>query len=262
MRHFEHLITELDDDGIYTVTLNRPKALNALNTDLLTDLSAVIQEVKTNANIKALLLTGSGDKAFCAGADIHRLVELTPISGLEFAQNGQRLFDALEQLSKPCLAAINGYTFGGGCELAMAAHLRFASEQAIFGLPEVKLGVLPCYGGTQRLSRLIGKGRALDLMLSGANFSAEQALSWGLVTRVVPAADLLSQAKAHLHTIIHRAPLAVSALLTAVRLGYDLSMTEAEAIEAQLFSGLCGTADKAEGVTAFLEKRSATFKGV
>jgi enoyl-CoA hydratase len=252
---------DLDNDGILTLTLNRPEKLNALSTEVLNGLDDIFTSAKTNPKVKAILLTGQG-KAFCAGADINRLAECTAQTGYEFATHGQAVFRKLETMGKPSLAAVNGFAFGGGCELAISATLRIASTNAQFGQPEIKLGVMPGYGGTQRFARLIGKGRALELCLTGRFINAETALQWGLVSEVVAQDQLLSQAKAILKTIISMAPLAVSSIIDTIDHGYDLSLTDALHLEAVHFAKLCATEDKKEGVTAFLEKRPATFKGV
>lgn len=251
---------DLDNDGILTLTLNRPEKLNALNTEVLDLLARVVQEAKENDKVKGLILTGQG-KAFCAGADINRLAECNAQTGYEFARYGQQVFRELETLGKPSIAAVNGFAFGGGCELAISATLRIASSQAQFGQPEVKLGVIPGYGGTQRLARLIGKGRALDLCLSARFINAETALNWGLVTAVVEPEELLSHARQVLKGILSMAPLAVQAAMEAIDYGYDLSLTEALHLEAVHFAKVCASKDKDEGVSAFLAKRSAQFKG-
>ena len=194
MQTYNTLKVELHKSGVLQITLSRPDKLNALNNDLLQELLSVCQNARENINVRALLITGEG-KAFIAGADINRLAELNAQQGLEFAEQGQLVFRTLEQLGKPSLAAINGYAFGGGCELAMAATLRIASQNALFGQPEVKLGVIPGYGGTQRLARLIGKGRALDLCLTGRSIKAEEALNYGLVSEVTTPENLLPRAQ-------------------------------------------------------------------
>ena len=247
--------------GILTITLNRPDKLNALSTDLLQELSAIFAQATENDAVKALLITGMGSKAFCAGADIRRLAECDAQSGYQFARFGQAVFRQLETMRKPSLAAVNGFAFGGGCELAMATTLRIASSNAQFGQPEVKLGVIPGYGGTQRLARLVGKGRALDLCLTGRFIDAQTALAWGLVTDVVPPADLIEKATQILKTILSMAPLAVAATMEAIDVGFDLSLTDALHLEAVQFANVCASQDKKEGVAAFLEKRPAVFEG-
>lgn len=247
-------------DGILTIILNRPDKLNALNNDVLQGLSEVIATTKEDKKVKALLITGSG-KAFCAGADISRLAECNVNSGYEFARAGQIVFRELETLGKPSLAAVNGFAFGGGCELLMSTTMRIASTKAQFGQPEVKLGVIPGYGGTQRLSRLVGKGRALDLCLTGRFIDAQTALSWGLVTEVTEPEDLIPKAKEYLQMILAMSPLAVKATMDVIDRGYDMNMTDAMHMEATQFANVCGTKDKSEGVSAFLEKRTPKFIG-
>lgn len=252
--------TNLDSSGILTLTLNRPEKLNALSNEVLHALNEILLSAKDNAAVKALLITGSG-KAFCAGADISRLAECNAQSGYQFACEGQAVFRLLETLGKPSLAAINGFAFGGGCELAMSATLRIASPNAQFGQPEVKLGVIPGYGGTQRLARLVGKGRALDLCLTGRFINADTALQWGLVTEIVESSDLLARARAILTGIMNMAPLAIASVMEVIDHGYDLSLTDALHLEAIHFAKTCATTDKQEGVAAFLGKRTAHFSG-
>lgn len=249
------------EDGILTITLNRPEKLNALSTDVLHALSELFTMAKEKSDVKGVLLTGKG-KAFCAGADISRLAECNADSGYQFACFGQDVFRQLETLGKPSLAAINGYAFGGGCELAMAATLRVASTTAQFGQPEVKLGVIPGYGGTQRLARLVGKGRALDLCLTGRFINAETALNWGLVSEVVESDSLITHSLQLLKGILNLAPLAITSIMESIDRGYDMSLTDALHLEAVHFAKVCASQDKAEGVAAFLAKRPALFKGV
>lgn len=248
------------NQGILTLTLNRPEKLNALNAQVLSALSDAFTEAKTDKNVKGILITGAG-KAFCAGADIQRLATCNAQSGYEFASFGQAVFRQLETLGKPSMAAINGYAFGGGCELAMATTLRMASTMAQFGQPEIKLGIIPGYGGTQRLARLVGKGRALDLCLTGRFIDAPTALNWGLVSDVVAPEALLEQATQVLRGIVDKAPLAMSAIMATIDYGCDLSLTEAMHLEAVHFATVCASQDKQEGVSAFLEKRVAVFSG-
>lgn len=250
----------LDEQGIFTLTLNRPDKLNALSQDVLETLSVLLEEAKQASDIKAILLTGKG-KAFCAGADINRLAACNAQTGYEFARFGQQVFRQLETLGKPSLAAINGYAFGGGCELAMAATLRIASTVAQFGQPEVKLGVIPGYGGTQRLARLVGKGRALDLCLTGRFINAETALSWGLVSEVVEDDLLLDTGKRILNSILSMAPLAIASTMEVIDKGYDLTLPDALHLEALHFASVCASNDKNEGVSAFLAKRAPHFQG-
>lgn len=260
--------TSLDEHGILKIILNRPDKLNALNQEVLEELLKQFTEAKINSEVRAILIIGEG-KAFCAGADINRLAEVNAQSGYEFAIHGQEVFRALETLGKPSIAAINGFAFGGGCELAMSASLRIASIKAQFGQPEVKLGVIPGYGGTQRLARLVGKGRALDLCLTGRFISANEALQWGLVTEVVSGSDnveelyatLLTRAEAILKTILGMGPLAIKSVLEVIDRGYDLPLSDALHLEAVHFALTCATQDKKEGVNAFLEKKVPNFKG-
>lgn len=251
----------IDQHGILTITLNRPEKLNTLNADILNGLSELFKMARDNDTIKAVLLTGTG-KGFCAGADINRLATCDANTGYEFACFGQSVCRQLETLGKPSLAAINGFAFGGGCELAMSATLRIASSDAQFGQPEVKLGVIPGYGGTQRLARLVGKGRALDLCLTARFIDAQTALQWGLVSFVVEPEQLLPEASKILQGILSMAPLAVASTMEAIDRGYDMSLTDALHLEAVHFAKVCASQDKKEGVDAFLSKRKSEFKGV
>lgn len=248
------------EDGILRITLNRPEKLNALSTDVLQALSELFTQAKESADVKGVLITGKG-KAFCAGADISRLAACNAESGYQFACFGQDVFRQLETLGKPSLAAINGYAFGGGCELIMAATLRIAATTAQFGQPEVKLGVIPGYGGTQRLARLVGKGRALELCLTGRFINAETALNWGLVSEVVEQDALITRSQQLLKGILNLAPLAITSIMESIDRGYDMSLTDALHLEAVHFAKVCASQDKTEGVAAFLEKRPALFKG-
>ena len=252
--------TEIDDSGILTIKLNRPEKLNALNSQLLQELKHIVEEAKSSDSIKGLLLTGEG-KAFCAGADINRLAELDAVEGFRFASEGQEVFRLLEVLGKPSIAAVNGYAFGGGCELAMSTTLRIASTKAQFGQPEVNLGVIPGYGGTQRLARLVGKGRAMQLCLTGEFILAEQALQWGLVNDVVEGDELIKRAKKIMATILEKGPLAVSHTMEVIDKGFDMPIEEALHLEAVHFALTCGTEDKKIGTSAFLEKSKAKFVG-
>jgi len=252
-------VTQLDS-GILQLTLSRPDALNALNIELMSELERAFQQAKQNPAVKSILLTGEG-KAFCAGADIKQLAGLTGQTGMDFAERGQAVFRLLEQMGKPSLAAINGFALGGGCELAMAATLRIAANTAIFGQPEVKLGVIPGFGGTQRLARLVGKGRALDLCLTGRTIKADEALAWGLVSEVVTGDELLNRAKVILAGIAKLGPIAIKSVMTVIDHGYDLTLADAFELEAVHFGLCCASHDKQEGVNAFIEKRSAEFCG-
>jgi enoyl-CoA hydratase len=246
--------------SILHILLNRPNSLNALSAELMAALYDILTQAKADASVRAVLITGAG-KAFCAGADINQLAKLDANSGLAFAQRGQMIFRLLEQLGKPSLAAIQGFALGGGCELAMAATIRIASDAACFGQPEVKLGVIPGFGGTQRLSRLVGKGRALDLCLTGRIIKADEALRWGLITEVVATENLLGRATEILSGLTQLAPRALQAVMQVIDEGYDIPLTAALELEAAKFAECCATHDKQEGVAAFLEKRSATFSG-
>ena len=248
-------------DGIAYVTLNRPKVLNALNGKTWGDLRTAFERARNDGDVRGVILTGAGDKAFIAGADISELAHLSAVEGEESSSNGQAVLSLVENLGKPVIAAINGFALGGGCETAMACTIRIASETAKFGQPEVKLGVLPGAGGTQRLPRLVGKGRALQLILTGEIISAQEAWRIGLVNEVVPAANLISRAEAILKQIFSNAPVAIRYSLEAVTKGLETSLDEGLALEASFF-GLCaGTEDKKEGTSAFLEKRAPQFQG-
>ena len=257
---YQTLKTELKDNGILTIILNRSESLNALSQPLLEELAKVLEEAKYLPQIKALLITGEG-KAFCAGADINQLAGLSAEEGLVFAKRGQSVFWALETLGKPSLAAINGFAFGGGCELAMSATMRIAGKPAKFGQPEVKLGVIPGFGGTQRLARLAGKGRALDLCLTGRFINSDEALAWGLVSEVTEPENLLARAETILLGILDQGPLAVRAVMEVIQTGYDLNLADALHLEAVQFALTCASDDKNEGVQAFLGKRKAVFTG-
>jgi len=243
------------------VTLNRPKVLNALNQRTWQNLRAAFEDARDDADVRGVILTGAGDKAFIAGADISELAQVSAVQAERSSSYGQEVLNLVENLGKPVVAAINGFALGGGCETAMACTIRLATESARFGQPEVKLGVLPGGGGTQRLPRLVGKGRALQLILSGEMISAQEAYRIGLVNEVVPAAELITRAEAILKQIFANAPLAVRYSLEAVNKGLETSQTEGLALEASFF-GLCaGTEDKQEGTQAFLQKRAAQFQG-
>ena len=248
-------------DAIAYVTVNRARVLNALNAPTWLDLRTAFENAQNDPAVRCVILTGAGDKAFIAGADISGLAKATAVDAERSSRFGQQVLDLLENLGKPVIAAINGFALGGGCETAMACTIRIAVEHAKFGQPEVKLGLLPGGGGTQRLPRLIGKGRALQLILSGGMIGAQEAYRIGLVNEVVPASDLIPRAEAILKEIISNAPLAVKYALDAVNKGMETSQTEGLALEASYF-GLCaGTEDKEEGTSAFLQKRPAQFQG-
>ena len=243
------------------VTLDRPKVLNALNAATFTELDAALDDIAADTSIRVVLLTGAGDRAFAAGADIRELTPLTAEEGRKFALRGQAVFRKLETLGKPVIACVHGFALGGGCELAMACTLRIAADDARLGQPEVKLGIIPGYGGTQRLPRLVGRGAALKLLLTGGAIDAHEALRIGLVDEVVPAAELMQRAEALALEIVANAPLAVAQTIRAVDQGLDLSLEQALDREAALFGHLCGTADKSEGVEAFLAKRQPVWTG-
>jgi len=252
--------TTLLDSGIFHISLNRPQQLNALSMEVLQQFISILGQVKLDKTIKSVLLTGEG-KVFCAGADIKQLANMNGQHGLDFAHLGQTAFHHLELLGKPSLAAIHGVAFGGGCELAMAATLRIAAEHTIFGQPEIKLGVIPGFGGTQRLARLIGKGRALEVCLTGRNITADEAYHFGLVNEMVALDKLLERAKTLLSNLSQFSPVAMKSIMTVIHKGYDLSLDEAMELEAAYFGVCCSTADKREGVAAFLEKRAPVFSG-
>ena len=257
---FDNLLLERDG-AVAVITISRPQVLNALNVPTFDELRHTILELKHDASIRAVIVTGAGDKAFVAGADINELVTQPPAQGKEHALRGQHVFDLIENMGKPVIAAINGYALGGGCELAMACTLRIAADTARLGLPEINLGIMPGYAGTQRLPRLVGKGRALDLILTGRHIPASEALQIGLVNRVVPAADLMTSARALAGELATKAPIATQYLIEAVNKGLEVSFDKAQFLEATLFGLVTSTDDMREGTTAFLEKRKAAFKG-
>jgi enoyl-CoA hydratase len=257
---FENLL--LDREGaVALVTVNRPQVLNALNTPTLEDLRRVMLDLQRDAAVRVIVVTGAGEKSFVAGADIGELAVQHPVAGREHARRGQDVFDLIEQLGKPVIAAVNGFALGGGCELAMACTLRIAAATARFGQPEVNLGLIPGFGGTQRLARLVGKGVALDLMLSGGQITAEEALRIGLVNRVVAGAELHDEARLLASTLAAKPPIAMRYIIEAVNRGLELPFEHAQALEATLFGLVASTADMREGTRAFLEKRAAVFKG-
>jgi enoyl-CoA hydratase len=257
---YENILLE-KKDAIAYVTVNRPKVLNALNLATMKELGAAFNEIKTDAAIRAAILTGAGEKAFVAGADISELAQQDAVSGKEYAHRGQAVLDLIENLGKPVIACINGFALGGGCELALACTLRLASDQARLGQPEVKLGIIPGYGGTQRLPRLVGKGLAMQMVLAGEIISAQEAHRIGLVNEVTSAAELIPRAEAIAAKIIANAPLAVQYAMEAVNKGMEMTLASGLHLEASLFGLCCTTLDKAEGTAAFLEKRPASFKG-
>jgi enoyl-CoA hydratase len=248
-------------NGIAYVTLNRPKVLNALNTPTWTDLKTAFEDAKADPAIHGVILTGAGDKAFIAGADIGELAHVGAYEAEQSSRFGQGVLDQIENLGKPVIAAINGFALGGGCETAMACTIRIAAEHAKFGQPEVKLGLLPGGGGTQRLPRLVGKGRALQLILTGETISAQEAYRIGLVNEVVPSANLIARAETILQQIAANAPIAVKFSLESANKGMNGSQAEGLALEASYFGICAATEDKKEGTSAFLEKRAPQFQG-
>ena len=257
---FENILYEKKNSIAY-VTVNRPKVLNALNMATMEELRSAYTAIKDDKEIRVAIMTGSGEKAFIAGADIAELSKHHAVSAKEYTHRGQSVLDLIENLGKPVIACINGFALGGGCEIALACTFRLASETAKLGQPEVKLGIIPGYGGTQRLPRLVGKGIAMQLLLAGEMINAQEALRIGLVNEVAAPPDLIPRAEALAQKIIANAPLAVQYAMEAVNRGMDMSLSEGLYLEATLFGICCATEDKTEGTTAFLEKRPAQFKG-
>jgi enoyl-CoA hydratase len=248
-------------DSVALIRLNRPEKLNALTRGALAELREVFERIERERNIRAVILTGAGRRAFSAGTDIGELSMMDVEEARLAARSGQDVCDLIESCGVPVIAAVNGLAAGGGCELALACHIRIASETARFSLPETKLGIIPAYGGTQRLARVAGSGRALEMMLTGAEVTADEALRFGLVNRVVADTQLLSEAESLAHEIASLAPLAIRACLEAVTRGLRLPLEEGLELEAELFSSLFATEDMREGTSAFLEKRAPSFKG-
>ncbi len=252
------LLTDVSE-RVATVTINRPEKLNALNAAAKDELRHCFASLRTDGAVDAVILTGAGEKAFVAGTDIGELEALDGTSGKAFSEGGQSVFDAIASLGKPVIAAVNGYALGGGCELALACHIRLASERAKFGQPEVNLGIIPGYGGTQRLARIVGKGRAMEMILTGVQISAAEALASGLVSRVYPHDELPGRARAMARAIASMGQVAVRMALKAVNMTEEVPLSEGEKLEATLFALCCGTADFREGTRAFLEKRKPHF---
>jgi enoyl-CoA hydratase len=260
MSEYQNLLLEVAD-GIATLTLNRPDKLNALNEQTIRELGRAVRQIREDGAVRGVILTGSGAKAFVAGADIAELARMGPVDGVEVSRLGQQVFREIELSRKPVIAAVNGFALGGGCELAMACHLRVASENARFGLPEVKLGIIPGYGGTLRLPRLVGKGRALELVLTGEMIDATEAHRIGLVNRVVAQDTLLDECRKLLTLILNNGPVALGLAIECTTRGMEMSVDDGLALESNLFGLLAATDDMREGMAAFLEKRKAEFEG-
>jgi enoyl-CoA hydratase len=260
---FDNLLLERDGPGntVVVVTINRPQVLNALNSQTVDELRRAMLDLQRDDGVRTIVLTGAGEKSFVAGADINELALQTPTGGREHALTGQHVFDVIENLGKPVIAAINGFALGGGCELAMACTLRIAADSARIGQPEINLGLIPGYAGTQRLPRLVGKGKAMEMILTGAPITADEALRIGLVNRVVPAASLMTDARALAAQLAASAPIAMRYVINAVNKGMEMPFAEACQYEATLFGLVASTDDMREGTEAFLEKRKAEFKG-
>ena len=258
--NYETIILE-EKGHVCLITLNRPDKLNALNAILLTELQKALQFCANSELCRAIIITGAGPKAFAAGADIAQLHKQNAETGADFARFGQSIFTELEYLNKPVIAAVNGFALGGGCELALACHMRFAAPQAKFGQPEVNLGIIPGYGGTQRLTTLVGRAQSMELILSGAIIDSEEALRIGLVNKVFSSETLIDECMKIAELIVSKAPFAISASLKSIRAAEDLGTQEGMESEAIIFGDICGTHDFKEGTLAFLEKRSAQFSG-
>jgi enoyl-CoA hydratase len=260
MSEYKYLQVE-QSDGIAVVTINRPDKRNALNSATITEIRSAFQMLREDHGVRGVILTGAGDKAFIAGADVAELSRMTPLSGVEVSRAGQDTLRSIETMPVPVIAAINGFALGGGLEIALACHIRIASENARLGLPEVKLGIIPGYGGTFRLPRVVGRGRALELILTGEMIDAADAHRIGLVNHVVPQAALLSTARTLVDKIAANGPVAVALAIQAVDNSYHNSTEDAQRLEANMFGLLASTTDMHEGMNAFLEKRTAGFKG-
>lgn len=257
---YAHLLVDRDGDCA-VVTINRPQVLNALNRATVAELDSVMQALGHDAAVRCIIVTGAGEKAFVAGADISELAQLSPEEGRSYAEAGQRVLMRIERLGKPVIAAVNGFALGGGCELAMACTLRLASETARFGQPEIRLGLIPGFGGTQRLARLIGRGRAIELLLTGRMVEASEAQAIGLVHKVVAPSALMTEARDLARTLAAQAPLAARYAIEAIVHGVEVSLDEAMVLEAGLFGLAAASEDGREGTAAFLEKRKPSFRG-
>jgi len=260
MAEYSNLLLDVED-RIAVLSVNRPDKLNALNEQTIRELGEAMDEITRRDDVGGVILTGTGEKAFVAGADIAELATMGPVDGIDVSRLGQQVFRRIELSRKPVIAAVNGFALGGGCELALACHLRIASENAQFGLPEVKLGIIPGYGGTLRLPRIVGKGRALELMLTAQFIKADEAYRIGLVNRVVPQAELMDTARKTMQTILANGPVAVGLAIECTTRGMEMSVDDGLALESNLFGLLAATTDMREGMSAFLEKRKAAFTG-
>lgn len=260
MSDLQYIRVEWDEE-LATVVVDRPDKLNALNAEVVRELGDVFRDLREDDAVRGVILTGGGDKAFVAGADIGELAKMTPLSGVKVSRDGQRIFQEIERFPKPVLAAVGGYALGGGFELALACHLRVASENARFGLPEVGLGIIPGYGGTLRLSRLIGLGRAVELTLTGQMIDAEKAERIGLVSAVYPREELLDRSKEFMRGITKNGPVAIQLALESIYVALDSAPADSMSFESALFGLLASTEDMKEGMTAFLEKRKPSFEG-
>lgn len=260
MSDLQNIVVSWDGD-LAIVTVDRPEKLNALNAEVFSELGAAFDSLRYDDQVRGVIVTGSGEKAFVAGADIGELAQMDAMDGVRTSRTGQGVFRAIERFPKPVLAAVGGYALGGGCELALACHVRVASENARFGLPEVGLGIIPGYGGTVRLARTVGLGRAVEMALTGEMVDADKALEMGLVTHVVPREELLARSKEILRKVTRNGPLAVRMVLESIYRGMDTTLAEGTGTESMLFGLLASTEDVKEGMTAFLEKRKPEFKG-
>ncbi len=258
--NYQNILLE-KEDRLAVITINRPNVLNALNDQTISELHQCLREISREADVRVVILTGAGEKAFVAGADINELKVCDSLSGHRKSVNGQSLLNHIENMEQVVIAAINGFALGGGCELALACDIRIASENAKLGQPEVNLGIIPGYGGTQRLSRLVGRGKAKELIFTGDMVDAQEALRIGLVEKVVPLPELLKTAKEIAQKIISKGPLAIKAAKRAINLGLNVDLKSGLDYEAMEFSAICATEDKSEGTSAFLEKRKPDFKG-